>query len=85
MVSEGSGVLLRAEDRRPVHSADCSPFLHALPVRCALDPSDVSSSNASGSLSMAAALAEAVEVLTHTPLTHTRSAGRILTALLTTP
>lgn len=52
-------VKIRAEDGRPVHRVDVSPFVSHLPSGA--DTADFSTSNASGSTSQAASIVEAVE------------------------
>ena len=60
VVTDRSALHIRAEDGRQVHSVDCSAFFHSLPQSCSIDVRDISSGCASGSLSMAAAVVEAV-------------------------
>lgn len=59
VVSEASGVKIRAEDGRSVRHTDISLFINHLPA--GQDTSDFSSENASGSTSQAANLIEALE------------------------
>ncbi len=59
VVTDPSGVKIRAEDGRSISSVDISPFIRDLPR--GLDTRDFSSSDASGSTSQAANIMEALE------------------------
>lgn len=59
VITEGSGVKLRAEDGRSIRNVDISPFIKDLPGR--KDTVHFSTEDASGSTSQAANLIEAVE------------------------
>ena len=59
VICDASAVKLRAEDGRPVHAVDISPFIGELPD--GRDTGCFSTDDASGSTSQAAAVAEALE------------------------
>lgn len=63
VITDASALKLRAEDGRPVHATDISPFITNLPDR--RDTRAFTTADASGSTSQAASLMEAVEMSTH--------------------
>lgn len=58
VITDGSALKIYAEDGRPVHSLDLSPFFRYLPHK--LDVKNFSTTHASGSVSQAANIIEAV-------------------------
>lgn len=62
IVSVSKSCWIRAEDGRFISSVNCSPFIQSLPVVSKLDPTAVTTRQSSGSLSMAAAVVESIEL-----------------------